>query len=193
MNRKRKREREKHTSRTSSNSQLHPTHEHLKKESESVSQRARVGGGGNLSPGPTGLQLLLLTPLLPPRLHFQSATPTQVGKQRGWGWFFKTQLQNPRALLPSPARPPGSGRRGAGERRAKPAKINQKDQPDTLHVAARRAEPGSGRPRGPGVGSGGLGVQADCTRAGALRLAGWQDAPRRAHPPRPAPPITTRL
>lgn len=56
------------------------------------------------------------------RLHFQSATPTQVGKQQLL-FFKKTQLRNTRALLPSPARPQEAGTAEPGE-----GEQNGKDQ-----------------------------------------------------------------
>lgn len=117
---KRARAREQHTSRTSSNSQVHPTHEHLKKrESE------RASKGENLSLQDPQACSSFIPPLHSlPRLHFQSPTPTQVGKQRLLLLFFKkTQVGNPLALQPSPVRPQEAGTAEPGE-----GEQNGKDQ-----------------------------------------------------------------
>lgn len=111
----RARAREQHTARTSSNSQLHPTQEHLKKKKER--------GWGYVSlqdPQACSSFFPPLHSLL--RLHFQSATPTQVGKQQLL-FFKKTQLRNTRTLLPSLARPQEAGTAEPGE-----GEQNGKDQ-----------------------------------------------------------------
>lgn len=92
-----------------------------------------------------------------------------------------------------PCLPPGGprklARRSPGKER-RTAKINHRDQPDTLHVAARRAEPA----RGAGAGRAWV-RRPRCRRTARARGARAPGLPSRAapRPPRPAPPITTRL
>lgn len=98
-------------------------------------------------------------------------------------FFQKTQLRNPRALLPSPMRPQEAGTAEPGKE-SRTAKINHRDQPDTLHVAARRAEPARGARAGRAWGP----AASACGRTARAqgRSGSRADKTRRAAPTRPA-------
>jgi hypothetical protein len=168
-------------------------------------QESATESEGDLCPGPTGLAS---HPPVPLRFYFQSATPLQVDQQlRGWccrDWESSWRLRGAPAFPAEVPGTPGSwkciarddgmgwGRGGPGGGGGSEASKDGGGPGPTWHSPCSRQAraAGSGRPRGAGLGPA-ASVQADCTRKG--RSGSRAAAPRRAHPPRLAPPITTRL